>query len=245
DFSRDLERRYQSEQERIEQARTELEQLKSEHERAEEARQLREEEMYAAHEQHRADIEDQKHQLLRLVEENERAREKAKEELQLAREIQKHLDGERQKLREQQKLEQQQQQQGSQGSISIQTDPLCTTTTCVGSDDGLSSGHKEMGVGPNPGVDEEDGLILAKDVTVFREGRKVSTKEQLAELDQEEFSRRMSYRETEESLAFQQEDIEDSYGQTQQQIQARIRKIQEMEEEYKELDKAHLQDITT
>ncbi|XP_052768247.1 kinesin-like protein KIF16B [Mya arenaria] len=84
--NRDLERRYQSEQERIEQARTELEQLKSEHERAEEARQLREEEMYAAHEQHRADIEDQKHQLARLVEENERAREKAEEELQLARE---------------------------------------------------------------------------------------------------------------------------------------------------------------
>ncbi|WAR20503.1 hypothetical protein MAR_002341, partial [Mya arenaria] len=105
DFSRDLERHYQSEQERIEQARTELEQLKSEHERAEEACQLREEEMYAAHEQHRADIEDQKHQLLRLVEENDRAREKAEEELQLAREIQKHLDVERQKLREQQKLD--------------------------------------------------------------------------------------------------------------------------------------------
>jgi len=56
-----------------------------EHERAEELRQLKEEEMYDTHEQHRADIEQQKLHLARLVEENERARTKAEEELQMAR----------------------------------------------------------------------------------------------------------------------------------------------------------------
>jgi hypothetical protein len=64
----------------------ELERLKAEHERAEELRQLKEEEMYMTHEQHRADIEDQKRHLLRLKEENERERAKAEEELRLARE---------------------------------------------------------------------------------------------------------------------------------------------------------------
>lgn len=41
--------------------------------------------MYEMHEQHRADVEEQKRHLARLVEENERARAKAEEELQLAR----------------------------------------------------------------------------------------------------------------------------------------------------------------
>lgn len=53
----------------------------------------------------------------------------------------------------------------------------------------------------------------------------------------------MSYRETEECLAIQQEDIEDAYLQTQGQIEDRIRKIQKIEEEYKEMDKVHLQEI--
>lgn len=66
--------------------RKELDRLRAEHERAEELRQLKEEEMYSMHEQHRADIEEQKRHLARLVEENERARAKAEEEIQLARE---------------------------------------------------------------------------------------------------------------------------------------------------------------
>lgn len=57
-----------------------------EHERAEDLRQLKEEEMYQIHEQHRADIEEQKLHLARLMEENERARAKAEEEIELARE---------------------------------------------------------------------------------------------------------------------------------------------------------------
>lgn len=64
----------------------ELERLKAEHERAEELRQLKEEEMYMTHEQHRADIEEQRRHLLRLKEENETERTKAEEELRLARE---------------------------------------------------------------------------------------------------------------------------------------------------------------
>lgn len=63
-----------------------MERLKAEHEKAEELRQIKEEEMYNMHDQHRADIEDQKKHLARLVEENERARAKAEEELQFARE---------------------------------------------------------------------------------------------------------------------------------------------------------------
>lgn len=42
--------------------------------------------MYQIHEQHRADIEEQRHHLARLMEENERARAKAEEEIELARE---------------------------------------------------------------------------------------------------------------------------------------------------------------
>lgn len=64
----------------------ELERLKNEYERSEELRQLKEEEMYQSHEQHRADIEEQKRHLARLIEENERARDKSEAELQLARE---------------------------------------------------------------------------------------------------------------------------------------------------------------
>lgn len=71
----------------------------------------------------------------------------------------------------------------------------------------------------------------------------MSANDQLEELAQTEFSRRMSYRETEESLAIQQEDIEDAYLQTKEQIQERLCKIQKMEEEYKEIDKVHLQEI--
>lgn len=67
--------------------------------------------------------------------------------------------------------------------------------------------------------------------------------DQIAELEQDEFSRRMSFRETEESLAIQQEDLEEAYQLTQEQIQEKLRKIQEAEETYKELDKAHLKDI--
>jgi len=53
--------------------------------RAEELRQQREEEMYAAHERHRADIDEQRHQLAAMLSENERARALAEEELREAR----------------------------------------------------------------------------------------------------------------------------------------------------------------
>ena len=42
--------------------------------------------MYQMHEQHRQEIDDQRQHLARLIEENQRAREKAEEELELARE---------------------------------------------------------------------------------------------------------------------------------------------------------------
>lgn len=66
--------------------RKELDRLRCEHERAEEQRQLKEEEMYQMHEQHRQDIEDQKRHLAKLAEENELARTKAEEEIHMARE---------------------------------------------------------------------------------------------------------------------------------------------------------------
>jgi ubiquitin C-terminal hydrolase len=53
----------------------------------------------------------------------------------------------------------------------------------------------------------------------------------------------MSYRETEESLAIQAEDIEDAYMQTQEQIEEKIHKIKMIEEKYKEMDKQHLKEI--
>ncbi|KAH3846091.1 hypothetical protein DPMN_088385 [Dreissena polymorpha] len=49
-------------------------------------RQEHEEEMYALHEQHRADIEEQKQQLERLALENELTRVNAEQEIQTARE---------------------------------------------------------------------------------------------------------------------------------------------------------------
>ena len=59
-----------------------------------------------------------------------------------------------------------------------------------------------------------------------------------------EFERKLSYRETEESLSIQQEDLEDQYNSTQDQIEAKMEKIKKIEEQYKELDKAHLQEIS-
>lgn len=71
----------------------------------------------------------------------------------------------------------------------------------------------------------------------------MSAKDQLEELEQKEFTRRMSYRETEESLAIQAEDIEEAYMQTQEQIEEKIRKIKLIEDQYKEMDKQHLKEI--
>lgn len=68
-------------------------------------------------------------------------------------------------------------------------------------------------------------------------------KDQIDELDQDEFSRRMSFRETEESLSIQEEDMEESYQHTQEQIQQKMRKIEEEEEAYKQMDKVHLKDL--
>jgi len=45
--------------------------------------------------------------------------------------------------------------------------------------------------------------------------------ERIAALEREEFTRRMSYRATEESLDFQQEDLEQSYADTHLHIQVR------------------------
>ena len=75
-------------------------------------------------------------------------------------------------------------------------------------------------------------------------GRKLSAEEQLQELEVMEFERKLSYRETEESLSIQQEDLEDQYNSTQDQIEAKMEKIKKIEEQYKELDKAHLQEIS-
>lgn len=80
---------------------------------------------------------------------------------------------------------------------------------------------------------------------ILSEGRRLSLKDQMDELNETEFTRRMSYRETEESLAIQQEDIEDAYLQTQEQIENKKRQLQEIEQEYKEMDKAHLQEMAT
>jgi len=65
----------------------------------------------------------------------------------------------------------------------------------------------------------------------------------MAELEHDEFTRRMSFRETEESLSIQQEDMEEAYQLTQDQIQAQMKKIREAEETYKQLDQEHLKDI--
>ncbi|XP_060557466.1 uncharacterized protein LOC132717901 isoform X3 [Ruditapes philippinarum] len=260
DLCRDLERRYQTEQERIAEASKELERLKAEHERAEELRQLKEEEMYMTHEQHRADIEDQKRHLLRLKEENERERAKAEEELRLAREslskekeaFQRKLEEERKALKALKKIEEQQE------SMAIQTDPLSYESTSVGCDP-LST--QTMSVGSEPlsthsvstGSEqsstattstEGDNADTVTDLPVkYKGGRRVSADDQLDDLAQTEFTRRMSYRETEESLAIQQEDMEDAYLQTQAQLEDKLRKLQKMEEEYKEVDKAHLQEM--
>ena len=75
-------------------------------------------------------------------------------------------------------------------------------------------------------------------------GRKLSVEEQIQELEELEFERKLSYRETEQSLSIKQEDLEDQYNSTQDQIVAKMEKIKQIEEEYKELDKAHLQEIS-
>ena len=75
-------------------------------------------------------------------------------------------------------------------------------------------------------------------------GRKLSVEDQIQELEELEFERKLSYRETEQSLSIQQEDLEDQYNSTQDQIVAKMEKIKQIEEEYKELDKAHLKEIS-
>ena len=59
-----------------------------------------------------------------------------------------------------------------------------------------------------------------------------------------EFERKLSYRETEQSLSILQEDLEDQYNTTQEKIEAKIEKIKQIEEQYKKLDKEHLKEIT-
>ena len=75
-------------------------------------------------------------------------------------------------------------------------------------------------------------------------GRKLSVEEQLQELEELEFERKLSYRETEQSLSIQQEDLEDQYNSTQDQIEAKMEKIKQIEEQYKQLDKTHLKEIS-
>ena len=81
-------------------------------------------------------------------------------------------------------------------------------------------------------------------MTKIAGARKLSVDEQIQELEELEFERRLSYRETEQSLSIQQEDLEDQYNCTQDQIVAKMEKIKQIEEQYKELDKAHLKEVS-
>ncbi|XP_052105920.1 uncharacterized protein LOC127738640 isoform X2 [Mytilus californianus] len=81
-----LENQYQSETEKIERAKEELERLKQEHLQAEEQRQLKEEELWNTHNHHLHEIEEERKRLTKLKEETFIQRQKADQELQYSRE---------------------------------------------------------------------------------------------------------------------------------------------------------------
>ncbi|XP_063427179.1 uncharacterized protein LOC134710718 [Mytilus trossulus] len=81
-----LENQYQSETEKIERAKEELERLKHEHLQAEEQRQLKEEELWNTHNLHLHEIEEERKRLTKLKEETFIQRQKADQELKYSRE---------------------------------------------------------------------------------------------------------------------------------------------------------------
>lgn len=66
--------------------RKELEKLRDDHQRAEEMRREREEELWRIHEEHRAEIQQEKEKVLRMKEETQAQRDKAEAEIEYAHE---------------------------------------------------------------------------------------------------------------------------------------------------------------
>lgn len=66
--------------------RKELEKLRDDHQRAEELRREREEELWRIHEEHRAEIQQEKEKVLRMKEETQAQRDKAEAEIEYAHE---------------------------------------------------------------------------------------------------------------------------------------------------------------
>ncbi|KAL3874645.1 hypothetical protein ACJMK2_037627, partial [Sinanodonta woodiana] len=229
DMCLNFEQKYQTEQERIEDARRELERLLAQIRQLEDARQEKEEEMWVMHDQHKQDIEEQKQHLAHLIRENQCAREQAEEEIRQTREnlkrekeaYYKQIQAEMERLK---KLEQKEHRE-----LAVQTEThQCTTSTSFDMEVETFS----------------DDVDAAVDPSALARVRKKSVSDRMKELEQEELKRKLSDREMEICLAEQQEDIVDDFLQKEEQLKMKIRKMEEMEEEYKRLSVLHLKEIS-
>ncbi|OWF35730.1 hypothetical protein KP79_PYT10774 [Mizuhopecten yessoensis] len=196
------------------QGRRELQRVRDEHKKAEEERQLREEELWRLHESHKQEIEQQRHSLTEIADENLLQHQRAEEELVYARDcLQQEREAFQQYLQEELAKVQKGQTRSEFGS---QTEVSVVQTAEVGCDQEL------------------------QDI----ERRKESLQGQIKALAQGELIRRLSYRETEQRLLEEAEEIEDQYQTTQEQLNAELQQLEEVEKGYRTGDRSELQDIT-
>ncbi|XP_033735090.1 uncharacterized protein LOC117323766 [Pecten maximus] len=214
EFCHQLERDFDSDPKRIEEAKRELQRVRDEHRKAEEERQLREEELWRLHESHKQEIEHQRHSLTEIAEENLTQHQRAEEELAYARDcLQQEKEAFQQYLQEELAKVQKGRTKSEFGS---QTELGVVQTVDVGCDQGL------------------------QDI----ERKKESLQGQIKALAQGELIRCLSYRDTELRLFEEAEEIEDQYQTTQEQLNAELQQLEEVEKGYRSGDRTELQDIT-
>ncbi|XP_069119081.1 uncharacterized protein [Argopecten irradians] len=209
-----LEKDFDSDPKRIEEAKRELQRVRDEHRKAEEERQLREEQLWRLHESHRQEIEQQRHSLNEIVEENLAQHQRAEEELAYARDcllqekeaFQQYLKEELAKVKKGQ----------AKSEFGSQTELSKVQTADVGCEQEL------------------------EDI----ERKKESLQGQMKALAQGELIRHLSYRDTEQRLIEEAEEIEDQYHTTQDQLDAELQQLEEVEKSYRSVDRSQLQDIT-
>ncbi|XP_064603276.1 uncharacterized protein LOC135468784 [Liolophura sinensis] len=210
-------------------ARRELEEVREAQRQTEATYHEKEDTVFRVHEEHRAEIEQQKARLALLIEEAQADRARAEEEMIVARQ---RLEDEREEhatmlaieltklaeIREKQKL---QRGVGNQSESYLEGDNDDTETDVPGD---LVS----------PTVCPEGKALRV---------RKTSIEGKIKDLAQVEMMQKWSERETEVGLARQEEELEDQFEHTQEQILLHQQKIQEIEDRYKATDASHYEEI--
>ncbi|XP_060080344.1 uncharacterized protein LOC132559734 [Ylistrum balloti] len=214
EFCHQLEKDFDSDPKRIEEAKRELQRVREEHRKAEEERQRREEELWRLHESHKQEIEQQRQSLSEIAKENLTQHQIAEEELAYARDcLQQEKEAFQQFLQEELAKVKRGQAQSEFGS---QTELVVVQTSDVGCDQGL------------------------QDI----ERKKESLQGQIKALAQGELIRHLSYRDSEQRLLEEAEEIEEQYQTTQDQLNAELHQLEEVEKGYRSEDRSQLQDIT-